>query len=134
MRNAIVKYDPSVELEQGADLTAVSYDPTQRALVMGGKVTIGGRAVTAEISGVATGKGLDGMVNLWLSKFYFRKPDGSVNAVSDLNVPAPLKPHQGAIDTARKLASFINASKRPYKAKAQGSRRKATLSIVYAQA
>lgn len=126
-------YDTEVELEKGADLTAVSYDATQRALVTSGKVTVGGKAVTAEISGVASSKGPDGTVNLWLSLFRFKKPDGSIKQVDGLNIPTTLKPGQGAIDTAKALASFINTSKRPYKATAKGNRANATITIVFAQ-
>ena len=61
-------YDAQVELEKGADLTAVSYDATQRAVATSGKATVGGKAVTAEISGVASSKGTDGTINLWLSR------------------------------------------------------------------
>lgn len=124
-------YDTETELEKGPDLTAVSYDATQRALVASGKVTVGGKAVTAEISGVASSKGTDGTVNLWLSLFRFKRPDGSISQVDGLNIPAMLKPGQGAIDTAKALASFINTSKRPYRAAAKGTRTNATITIVF---
>ncbi len=125
--------DTEAESEQGADLTAVSYDATQRAVVTSGKVTVGGKAVTAEISGVASSKGTDGTINLWLSLFRFRKPDGSTEQVNGLNIPATLKPGQGAIDTAKALAFFINTSKSPYKATAKGTRSSATITIVFAR-
>ncbi len=126
-------YDTETELEKGADLTAVSYDATQRAIVTSGKVTVGGRAVTAEISGIASSKAPDGMINLWLSLFSFKKPDGSVKQVDALNIPAALKPGQGAIDTAKALAGFINTSKRPYKATVKGNRTNATITIIFAR-
>ena len=126
-------YDKKTELEKGADLTAVSYDATQRALATSGKVTVGGKAVTAEISGIASGKGPDAMINLWLSLFSFKKPDGSMKQVDGLNIPAALKPGQGAINTAKALAAFINSSKRPYRATVKGNRTNATITIIFAQ-
>jgi hypothetical protein len=126
-------YDEEVELTKGADLTAVSYDATQRAFVTSGKVTVGGKAVTAEISGIASSKGTDGTINLWLSLFRFKKPDGTTKQVDGLNIPTTLKPGQGAINTAKALASYINTSKRPYRATAKGSRTNATITIKFTQ-
>jgi hypothetical protein len=56
-----------------------------------------------------------------------------VKQVDALNIPAALKPGQGAIDTAKALAGFINTSKRPYKATAKGNRSSATITIIFAQ-
>ena len=126
-------YDAQVELEKGADLTAVSYDATQRAVETSGKATVGGKAVTAEISGVASSKGTDGTINLWLSLFRFKKPDGSTSQVDGLNIPATLRPGQGALDTAKTLAAFINTSKSPYKATVKGNRANARITIVFAK-
>lgn len=48
-------YDPEVELAKGAKLEAAAYDKTQRAAVIAGKVTVGGKPGIAEITGIATG-------------------------------------------------------------------------------
>lgn len=119
------------ELNRGAELTAVSYDRTQSALVTARVATVGGKAVTAEISGVATAKGEDGTVNLWLSSFNFRGRDGEMRKVPGINAVAKLAPRQGAIDTARAIASYVNASRNAYKAKASGDRRKARINIAF---
>lgn len=48
-------YNPEHELAKGATLDAASYDKTQKIKITAGKVTIGGIAGRAEISGIATG-------------------------------------------------------------------------------
>ena len=48
-------YDPVVELAKGAKLEAAAYDKTQKAAVIAGKVTVGGKPGIAEISGIAAG-------------------------------------------------------------------------------
>lgn len=50
------RYDPEIELAKGTDLTAASYDKTRKVVVINGKVTIGGAAGRARISGTATGR------------------------------------------------------------------------------
>ncbi|HNW44981.1 MAG TPA: hypothetical protein PKI19_10785 [Elusimicrobiales bacterium] len=124
-------YNAEAELDRGAYLTAVSYDKTQRAMVLDGRATLGGKAVTAEISGVATGRSEDGTVNLWLSGFSFKGSDGNINQVPCLNAVAVLAPRQGALDTAKTIAAHVNYSKTPYKARTSGDRKKATISIVF---
>ncbi|MGA2782643.1 MAG: hypothetical protein ABSF13_12110 [Smithella sp.] len=130
-------YDPDVELAKGAKLEAASYDKTQKATIIVGKVTVGGKPGIAEISGIATGKileaGLEGTVDLWLSIFRFKRPDGTTDHVAGLNIPVALKPKQTSIETAKALAAFIKASKRPYRAKAAGSKTKATVTIVFTE-
>ena len=120
-----------IELDRGAELTAVSYDRTQSALVTARVATVGGKAVTAEISGVATAKGEDGTVNLWLSSFNFKGRDGEMRKVPGINAVAKLAPRQGAIDTAKAIASYVNASRNAYKATAKGDRRKAQINIAF---
>jgi hypothetical protein len=120
--------------ESGARLSAVSYDKTQRALVTACLATPGGRPVTAEISGVATGRGEDGTVNMWLPEFRFKGPDGTLNRVPGLNAVATLAPRQGAIETAKAIANYVNISKTPYKATTSGNRRKAKVTIAIADA
>lgn len=122
--------EAEADLEAGAELSAVSYDPTQEALVMSRTATVGGKAVTAEINGVATGKGEDGTVNMWLSAFQFKGPDGQMRKVPGLNAVARLAPKQGALDTARAIASRFNKAG-VYRARATGDRRKALLNIVF---
>ena len=131
MNNANPGYFNELELDRGVQLTAVSYDRTQRALVTAGRATVGGKAVTTEISGVATGMGEDGTVNLWLPTFRFKGRSGGINRVPCLNAVATLSPHQGAINTAKAIASSINRSRTAYKASASGSRRKARVNIIF---
>lgn len=131
MKNEHPGYYNEQELDRGAQLTAVSYDRTQRALVTAGRATVGGKPVVAEISGVATGKGEDGTVNLWLSAFRFKGRNGAMNKSPGLNAVATLFPRQGAIDTAKAIASNVNSSKTPYKATIHGGRRKATVTIIF---
>ena len=136
-KNAGGGYDPEVELAKGAVLEAAAYDKTQKAVVLAGKVTVGGKPGVAEISGIATGQileaGLEGTVDLWLSIFRFKRPDGTTNHVAGLNIPVKLSPGQGAIDTAKALAAFINASGRPYRTAVKGDRNKATITVVYSE-
>ncbi len=131
MKNTNPGYYNEVELDRGVQLTIVSYDRTQRALVTAGRATVGGKAVTAEITGVATGKGEDGTVNMWLPAFRFKGKDGSLQRVPCLNAVASLSPHQGAIDTAKAIASYVNRAKTAYKAKISGTRRKAQINIAF---
>ena len=55
----------------------------------------------------------------------------AINKAPGLNAVATLSPHQGAIDTAKVIASYVNRNRTPYKAKATGSRRKAVISIAF---
>ena len=48
-------YDPVMELAKGAKLEAAAYDKTQKATVIAGKVTVGGKPGIVEITGIATG-------------------------------------------------------------------------------
>ncbi len=127
---SVYNEDVSDDLEAGAELSAVSYDPTQEALVMSRTATVGGKVVTAEINGIATGKGEDGTVNMWLSAFQFTGPDGQLRKVPGLNAVAKLAPRQGAIETARAIANRFNKAG-VYRARATGDRRKAKLNIVF---
>ena len=131
MKTMTQGYYNEAELDRGAYLTAVSYDKTQRALVTAALANLRGKPVTAEISGIATGRGEDGTVNLWLPAFRFKGRDGEINQVPGLNAVATLAPHQGAIDTAKVLARHVNKSKTPYKATINGSRRKASVNIAF---
>ncbi len=132
MNNISAEYCDEQELDRGAHLTATSYDPTQLALVTEARATVGGKAVTAEISGIATGRGEDGTVNVWLPAFYFKAKDGEVKQVPGLNAVTTLSPRQGAIETAKALASYVNRSKTPYRAKISGDRRHAKIMIALA--
>jgi hypothetical protein len=129
------EYDPEKELAKGAILTAASYDKTQKVLVTADKVTVGGKPGITKISEIATGEGegIAGEVDLWLSTFRYKRPDGSTDHVSGLNAPTRLSPGQGSIETAKALADFINASRRPYRATASGDRDSATITIVFAE-
>lgn len=125
-------YDPAVELAKGAELTAGSYDKTQTVKVASAKVTVGGKPGLAEIAGIAAGQnggGIDGTINLWLSIFRFTRPDGSVNHVAGWNIALALKPGQTPQATAKAFEEYINASTRPYRAKATG----ALLEIIYTE-
>jgi hypothetical protein len=129
-------YNPEVELPKGSKLTATSYDKTQKISVTAGKVTVGGKPGIAEISGVATGKqdaSIDGTINLWLSIFRYKRTDGTTNHVAGWNIPLALKPKQTPIETTKAFAAYINADKRPYKAKAAGNKTKATVTIVFTE-
>lgn len=131
MKNENPGYFNELELDRGVQLTAVSYDRTQRAFVTAGRATVGGRAVETEISGVATGRGEDGTVNLWLPAFRFKARNGGITRVPGLNAVASLSPRQGAINTAKAIASSINSSKTAYKATSSGTRRKASIKICF---
>jgi hypothetical protein len=123
-------YDPEVELAKGAKLEALCNDETQKIAIVAGLVTVGGKPGLAEISGRASG-GDNILCDLWLSIFRYRRPDGSIDHVSGLNVGTKLVPGQGAIDTAKSLAAAINSSRRPYKATASGGSDDATVTIVF---
>ncbi|MCM2266484.1 MAG: hypothetical protein NDI60_01770 [Elusimicrobiales bacterium] len=127
-------YDQDAELAKGADLTAESYDKTQGVAVAAGKVTVGGKAGLVEFTGDATGRdgaGIDGTMSLWLSIFRYKRPDGTVNHVAGWNIMLALKAGQTALDTALAFETYINAGKRPYRAKASGDSDKAAVSITY---
>lgn len=129
-------YDPEVELSKGADLTASSYDKTQGVSVEAGKVTVGGKAGVAVITGLASGNpggGMDGTLSLWLSIFRFKRPDGTVNHVAGWNIMLALKAGQSALDTAKAFAAYINGGTRPYKAKASGTKIAAKIAITYTE-
>jgi len=131
MKNNTTKYCDEPELESGVHLTATSYDPTQQALVTEGRATVGGKAVIAEISGIATGKGEDRTVNMWLPAFSFKGKDGAINQIPGLNAVARLSPRQGALDTAKTIASCVNRSNTPYRAKISGDRKNAKITIAF---
>ncbi len=122
-------YNPEVELAKGANLTAATYDKTQKITVTASKVTVGGTPGMVEISGLATGKleaGIDGTIDLWLSIFRFKRPDGTTNHVGGWNIPLVLKPKQTPIATAKAFAAYINSGTRPYRATATGAKLKIT--------
>lgn len=136
MNNGNGEYNPDAELAKGADLTASSYDKTQGISVEDGKVTVGGRPGRVEITGVATGRGgagIDGTINIWLSIFRFKRPDGTVNHVAGWNIMLALKVGQTAADTAGAFAAYINAGTRPYKAAAATDGHSAKLTITYTE-
>lgn len=131
MKTGNTKYCKETELDRGARLSAVSYDKTQHAIVAEGRATVGGRTVIAEISGIATGKGEDGTVNMWLPPFRFISRNGDVNEVPGYNAVATLSPRQGAIDTAKAIASCVNRSWTAYNAKISGDRKAARITIAF---
>jgi len=136
MKKKTGDYDPEVELSKGADLTASSYDKTQGVSVEEGKVTVGGKAGVAVITGLASGNpggGIDGTLSLWLSIFRFKRPDGTVNHVAGWNIMLALKAGQSALDTAKAFAAYINGGTRPYKAKASGTKIAAKIAITYTE-
>lgn len=128
-------YNPEVEFAKGAKLEAAAYDKTQKAVVIAGKVTVGGKPGIAEISGIATGHvaeaGIEGTVDLWLSIFRYMRPDGTIDHVGGWNICVALKAKQTPIETARDFTAYINAGTRPYKAKAAGNKVKATVTIIF---
>jgi len=127
-------YDPNVELEKGATLTAASYDKTQKIIVAAGKVTVGGNPGITEISGIANGKqdaGIDGTINLWFSIFRYMRPDGTINHVAGWNISLALKAGQTPLETANAFAGHINTGTRPYKAKAVATGTTATVTIFF---
>jgi hypothetical protein len=128
-------YNPDVELAKGATLTAASYDKTQKITVTAGKVTVGGKPGIAEISGIATGKqdapGEEGTIDLWFSIFRYMRPDGTTDHVAGWNISLALKAGQTSIETANAFADYINAGKRPYKAKTAATETTATVTIIF---
>ena len=125
-------YNPDIELEKGAKLEAATYDKTQNIKVLAAKVTVGGAAGIAEISGVATGRtdaSINGCIGIWLSIFRYMRPDGTINHVAGWNIMLPLKAKQTAAATAKAFAKTINAGTRPYKATTSGAK----LKIVYTE-
>lgn len=129
-------YNPEVELAKGSNLTVASYDKTQKIAITAGKVTVGGKPGIAEISGIATGKqdaSIDGTINLWLSIFRYKRPDGTTDHVAGWNIPLALKAKQTPIETVKAFAAYINAGTRPYKAKAAGNKAKATITIIFTE-
>jgi hypothetical protein len=120
----------------GAKLEVLAGDRTQQLVVAGGgdKVCPSGQAGQIQILGKASGRQQagDGMQNLWLGIFRFTRPDnGKTDHVGGLNVWAPTKPGQTALETAQILADKINAAHRPYEAKVTGAGDNATLTVVY---
>lgn len=129
-------YNPELELAKGANLTAASYDKTQKITVTAGKVTVGGKPGIVEISGIATGKleaGIDGTMDLWLSIFRYKRPDGTTDHVAGWNIALALKPNQTAIETAKAFVAYINSGKRPYKAEAVENRTAATVTLLFSK-
>lgn len=125
-------YNPEVELAKGATLEAASYDKTQKITVVVNKVTVGGKAGVAEISGIATGRSdasINGCLGIWLSIFRYMRPDGTTNHVAGWNIMLPLAAGQTAAASAKAFAKVINSGTRPYKAIATGAR----LKIVYTE-
>ena len=120
-------YNPEIEQAKGAKLEAASYDKTQTAKVLVSKVTVGGQAGIAEISGLATGRtdsSINGTIGIWLSIFRYMRPDGTINHVAGWNIMLPLKAKQTAADTAKAFAKTINSGTRPYTATATGPKLK----------
>lgn len=126
------EYNPEVELAKGARLEAASYDKTQTIKVLITKVTVGGKAGLAEVSGIATGRNdasINGTIGIWLSIFRYMRPDGTINHVAGWNIMLPLKAKQTAAATAKAFAKTINTGPRPYTATATGAK----LKIVYTE-
>lgn len=126
------KYNPEIELAKGAKFEAASYDKTQTAKILVNKVTVGGQAGIAEISGIATGRidaSINGCIGIWLSIFRFMRPDGTIDHVAGWNIMLPLKPKQTAAATAKAFAKIINTGPRPYKATVTGAK----LKVVYTE-
>lgn len=118
-------YNPEIELAKGAKLEVSSYDKTQKIVVLAGKVTVGGVAGVAEISGIATGRhdaSIDGCLGIWLSIFRYMRPDGSIDHVAGLNIMAETVSGQTPDVTAKSFAEKVNASGRPYRATAKGAK------------
>lgn len=134
-RKSAVSYNPEVELVKGAKLEAAAYDKTQKAAVIAGKVTVGGKPGIVEISGIAAGHipqaGIEGTVDLCLSIFRYMRPDGTIDHVGGWNIPLALIAGQTPIETARAFAAYINGGTRPYRAKAAGNKTKATVTIIF---
>lgn len=120
-------YNPEVELAKGAKLEVASYDKTQTITVIANKVTVGGNAGIAEVTGIATGRNdasINGMIGIWLSIFRYMRPDGTINHVAGWNIMLPLKAKQTAATTVKAFAKVINSGTRPYKASPVGARLK----------
>lgn len=125
-------YNPQVELAKGAKLEAASYDKTQTVKVIANKVTVGGVAGVAEVSGVAAGRhdaSIDGCLGIWLSIFRYMRPDGTIDHVAGWNIMIPTVAGQSAEATASAFAEQINSGTRPYRAAATG----ASLKIVFTE-
>lgn len=118
-------YNPEIELAKGATLDAASYDKTQKIKVTAGKVTVGGIAGRAEISGIATGRNdasINGTLGIWLSIFRYMRPDGTTDHVAGWNIMLPLKAGQTAAASTKAFAKIINSGTRPYRASAAGGK------------
>lgn len=118
-------YNPEVELAKGAQLEAASYDKTQKIAVLADKVTVGGNAGVAEVSGVATGRhdsSIDGTLGIWLSIFRYMRPDGTIDHVAGWNIMIPTVAAQSAEATAKAFADQINSGDRPYRAVTDGAK------------
>lgn len=125
MRKKTGAYNPEIELAKGATLDAASYDKTQKIKVTADKVTVGGIAGRAEISGTATGRNdasINGTMGLWLSIFRYMRPDGTINHVAGWNIMLPLKAGQTAAASAKAFVEIINSGTRPYRAAAAGGK------------
>lgn len=125
-------YNPVIELAKGATLEAASFDKTQTIKVLVDKVTVGGKAGVAEVSGIATGRNdssINGCLGIWLSIFRYMRPDGTINHVAGWNIMLPLTAGQTAAASAKAFAKIINTGPRPYKATVTGAK----LKIVYTE-
>lgn len=130
----IKPYNPEIELAKGATLDAASYDKTQKIKVTAGKVTVGGIAGRAEISGIATGRNdgsINGTLGIWLSIFRYMRPDGTTDHVAGWNIMLPLKAGQTAAASAKAFVGIINAGTRPYRAAATGGQDTAAIKIIF---
>lgn len=130
----IKPYNPEIELAKGATLDAASYDKTQKIKVTAGKVTVGGIAGRAEISGIATGRNdgsINGTLGIWLSIFRYMRPDGTTDHVAGWNIMLPLKAGQTAAASAKAFVGIINAGIRPYRAAATGGQDTAAIKIIF---
>ena len=131
-KNNKAGYDPELELAKGATLEVASYDKTQTIKVVTNKVTVGGKAGIAEISGIATGRSdasINGCLGVWLSIFRYMRPDGTIDHVAGWNIMLPLAAGQTAAASAKAFAKIVNTGPRPYKAIATGAK----LKIVYTE-
>ena len=127
-------YNPELELAKSATLDAASYDKTQKIKVTAGKVTVGGIAGRAEISGTATGRqdaSINGCLGIWLSIFRYMRPDGTTDHVAGWNIMLPLKAGQTAAASAKAFVEIINAGSRPYRAAAAGGQDTAAIKIIF---
>ena len=125
MKKKKANYNPEVELVKGATLDVASYDKTQKIKVTADKVTVGGIAGRAEISGIATGRNdtsINGTMGLWLSIFRYMRPDGTINHVAGWNIMLPLKAGQTAAASAKAFVEVINSGTRPYRASVAGGK------------